>query len=382
MALASKLSESFDVTVLVGDASPTSFDVPDSVDFVFLPTLGVDPDSNVFDIDRQQELRDRIIARRDVMLRVFERVRPRVLAIENFPFSLRRLRGEILPLVERARNGIYGDSMVACVIDGIVVDESLENERNSDAAAKLLDKYFDLVLVQSDPVFARLEEFFQPKNTLSIPLYHTGFVAPETASPPREADQRDEEILVSAGDGYHGDELFRTAVEAQKVLWPVSSRKMSIVAGPQLPSAQWHALQLAADGVPGLTLSRGVRDLRAEMARVRWSISQCGYNTAINAMSTQTPSLFVPCSTERSREQIVRAQRLVYWGAGRLLMPHHLNVASLANEINELMRFKPRLMNFDMGGVDNAASLITQIVNKDLYSPMLSRTTSKDTRPY
>ncbi|MDH3531775.1 MAG: hypothetical protein OEO82_02540, partial [Gammaproteobacteria bacterium] len=379
---ARKLSDTFDVTVLLSAAALDFVDVPDNIEIVLLPALGSDPDNNVFDIYSSQELKDLIVARRDVMLQAFERLKPRVVAVENFPFTQRRLRGEVLPLIERAHNGVYGESLVVCITDGILVDELNKQELRADKTAALLDRYFDMVVVHSDPVFARIEEFFQPENTLHTPLYHTGFVIRESATTRRDNDLENT-ILVSAADGRHGGPLYRAAVEAHRILWSTLPLPMKIVAGRSLPEAEWQQLMTAADELPELTLERSVPDLRQEMTHARWSVSQCGYNTAVDALCARTPSLFVPCGNgQQQREQIVRAQRLVYWGAGRLLMPHHLNGASLANEIHALMRFQLRRLRFDLNGASNTAQLISQAVYHNDFSPLPIRPNMDDRRPH
>ena len=111
----------------------------------------------------------------------------------------------------------------------------------------------------------------------------------------------------------------------------------------------------SAEGIENIEVVRIVDSMRAEIAKARCSVSQCGYHTALNAISTRTPSLFVPCEDSQRGEQTVRAQRLVYWGAGRLLMPRHLNTASLTNDIYELLQLQPRKVRFDMDGAANAA---------------------------
>ncbi len=68
----------------------------------------------------------------------------------------------------------------------------------------MLDKYFDMIIVQSDPVFARIEEFFQPQNVLRVPVYHTGFVSSEDGAQPADPAIVPDTVLVSAGDGEHG----------------------------------------------------------------------------------------------------------------------------------------------------------------------------------
>ena len=381
MEVARKLSETFDVTVLLGDAAPRDIEIPDGVETVVLPALGMDLETNVIDIGRSKELRERIVARRDAMIRVFERLKPRVVAIENFPFTQHGLRGEVLPLVERARNGVYGESLVVCMTDGILIGSTEKEESRADVAAELLDRYFDMVVVQSDPVFARLEEFFQPRNTLHTPLYHTGFVTRESGTVPASRDLALGTVLVSAGDGEHGGPLYRAAIEAQKILRPTLPMPMKIVAGDHLPEDEWQLLLELGDNVKDLIIERSVPDLRSEMASASWCVSQCGYNTAVNAIDTRTPSLFVPSSIGGRQEQLVRAQRLVYWGAGRLLMPHHLNGASLANEIQQLTKFEPRQIYFDLNGAANAAHLISQVVYHNDYTAVSTRPSTENSRP-
>jgi predicted glycosyltransferase len=382
MEVARKLSETFDVTVLLDDATPRDVEIPDGVETVMLPALGIDLDTNVIDIGRSRDLRERIVVRRDAMIRVFERLKPRVVAIDNFPFTQHGLRGEVLPLVERARNGVYGESLVVCMTDGILLGGSAKEESRADTAAELLDRYFDMVVVQSDPVFARIEEFFQPRNTLHTPLYHTGFVTREPTPMPARDDVTLDTILVSAGDGEFGGSLYRAAIEAHKILRPTLPMPMKIVAGDLLPEDEWQELLVLGDNVRDLTIERSVPDLRAEMDGASWCVSQCGYNTAVNAIQTRTPSLFVPAGNGRRQEQLVRAQRLVYWGAGRLLMPHHLNGVSLANEIQQLTKFEPRKIYFDLNGAANAAHLISQVVYHNDYTSVSARPTKIGTRPH
>jgi len=359
MELARELCETMEVTVILDDDSSMNVDVPKSVRLLFLPALKVDPDSNIFDFEESQQLRHSIVARRDRILDEFEKLKPRLVIIDNFPFTEHRLKGEILPLIERAHNGVYGASSVVCTTDGIMIDETAKGEDRADTAVALLDRYFDAVIVQSDPVFARLEEFFQPQDTIHTPLYHTGFVVPT----PAKSLPCGGGILVSAGDGRFGGKLFRTAVEAHRVLWPIAARPMKIIAGDQLPEEEWRDLKTSADELDGLTITRAATDLRSEMSAARCSISQCGYNTALSAIGSQTPSLFVPCLESQRREQLIRAQRLVYWGAGRLLMPRHLNSASLVNEVSQLLQFEPRPIRFDMNGVANAVKVIERTMH-------------------
>jgi len=373
LAVAHQLSDTFDVTMLSGDCSLQDVAEASEIRCVQLPDLGVDPDRAQEDFNEAVLQNQRIVARRDFILELYLALKPRVVVVEEFPFSNRVLAAEILPIIERAKYGVHGDSLVVCTTDGIHVSDHPNASRQDDRVATLLNKYFDLILVQSDSVFARLEEFFQPGNTLETPLFHTGFVAPHSCSLSRQEYPQGDRVLVSAGDGRNGSDLFRAAIEAQKTLWHTLSLPMIIAAGDGTPETTWRQLKSLAADVPGITMTRIDGDLREHMHHARWSVNQCGYSTALDIIETGTPSLFVPDRGSERLQQLVRAKRLVYWGAGRLLMPHHLNGASLANEILQLTKFKPRDISFSANGASKTADLISGIVLGDTFSAAVAR---------
>ena len=136
LALAAELSESLNVTILLDENTPMLVDVPAATNLVYLPPLRVDPDSNVFDITKTEQLRDSLVQRRDVILEVFEELKPRLVVVDNFPFHQHRLRGEVLPMIERAHNGVYGESLVVATTDSIMVDESTKSEDRADVGRR------------------------------------------------------------------------------------------------------------------------------------------------------------------------------------------------------------------------------------------------------
>jgi predicted glycosyltransferase len=367
LAVAHQLSDTFDVTLLSSDCSLEDVARVSEIRCVQLPDLGVDPDRAQEDFNEAVLQNQRIVARRDFILDLYLTLKPRVVIVEEFPFSNLELAAEILPIIERAKYGMHGDSLVVCTTDGIHVSDHANFGRQNDRAATLLNKYFDLILVQSDSVFARLEEFFQPGNTLVTPLFHTGFVSPNSCSLSRQKHSQGDSVLVSAGDGRNGSSLFRAAIEAQKTLWHTLNLPMTIAAGERMSETTWRQLNSLAADVPGITMTRIDSDLREHIHNARWSVNQCGYSTALDIIETGTPSLFVPDRGSERLQQLVRAKRLVYWGAGRLLMPHHLNGASLANEILQLTRFEPRNISFSVDGASKSAELISEIVLGDFF---------------
>ena len=136
------------------------------------------------------------------------------------------------------------------------------------------------MLVHSDPGFARLEETFAPTAPLRIPVHYTGFVVRDAAPATRP---RGEHVVVSAGGGLVGEPLLRAAAEAQ----PATGMPMRLIAGPLLPEDAWQRLRALAG--PGIELRRSVADLGAELRAARASVSQGGYNTALEVIRSGVP---------------------------------------------------------------------------------------------
>ena len=377
IALARELADRFSVTLVVGREIDATESIPDGVDVLQLPEIDIDPADSIVETTGNPKLRSRIIERRNLLRRHFSVVRPRVVIVDRFPFGDHFLQGEILPMVERARYGMFGETLVVSMTNGIVMSDRPDMERYDDRTAQLLNKFFDLVLVDSDPVFARLEEFFQPRNRVETPVYHVGFLVPGQSIIGIGQAERERRILVSAGDGSHGGSLCRAAVEEQSTLWGSTQLPMTVVCGDRLPDADWRLLECAIDGVPAVTLQRTMPNIKAAISTSACSVSQCDYDTAIHTICSCTPGLFIPSNGHDRLEQTIRAQRLVYWGAGRILMPHHMNGASLANEIHQLTRFTPRQINFDLNGIQTTANLVAQIVYENNFAPLTANRSSE-----
>ncbi len=151
------------------------------------------------------------------------------------------------------------------------------SRRHDDRAAALADAHLDAVLVHSDPAFARLEETFAPRRAAARagPLHRLR--RPRRRTERRSA--RGEHVVVSAGGGLVGEPLLRAAAEAQ----PEAGVPLRLIGGPLLPDAAWER---AARARRARRSSCGARspDLGAELRGARASVSQGGYNTALEVV--------------------------------------------------------------------------------------------------
>ena len=362
-ALAHALATHFRVVFLNGGKLPRGLPVPQGTELVSLPPLGMEVDGSLVSRDRRRSIARAQELRLQLIMQTFQSIRPQVVMIELFPFGRKKFSFELTPLLEASQQCVPRP-LVLCSLRDILVGSRRDQDHHDERASQLVNRYFDGVLVHADPRFARLDESFHPLTPLAVPVRYTGFVFAERTGEKARVQQKIAPILVSAGGGVVGETLFRTAVAAHALLWPELRVPMKIIAGPFLPDAQWHALNHLVRQLPGVSVRRTVPDMCAEMRRAAVSISQCGYNTALDILHAEVPALVVPFSEGREDEQIQRARRLERLGALRLLEPQCLTPTALADAIRDLFRFTPQAAALNLRGARNTADMVAGLLQR------------------
>ena len=191
-----------------------------------------------------------------------------------------------------------------------------------------------------------------------------------TATSPDTTTQKEQRVLISAGEGRSGGQLYRAALDAHRMLWEIDRLRMTIIVGPSLPVDEWQDLQQASQSLSELTLRRTVSDFGAELTNVRCAVCHCDYETAVDVIASGVAALFVPTGNGDMAEHNERAQRLTRWGISRILPLRNLNGASMANAIHQLIRFKPAQNDFHLDGAEASANLIHELwLETDLEQP-------------
>lgn len=351
----------FRIVFINGGRIPESILFPDNIEFVNLPPLGMGANGTLLNQSDHHNLDSAKKLRQEMILEQLIKHQPDVLLIELFPFGRKKFAFELLPLLKLVKQSRL-KPLVICDLRDILVNDRRDQLRHDNRAQWLCKRYFDAVLIHTDPLFARLNESFKPNRPLSIPLYYTGFVAGDAV------DTSDFDpnpgIVVSAGGGVVGGSLFNAAINAQPTIWQQFKIPMSIVAGPFLPETDWQQLKLNAQNKPGLTLYRSVPDLKCLLQNATASISQCGYNTTMDLLKTSVPALLIPYAEGRENEQTKRALKLEKLGFARVLAETDLTTDNLIPEIEALLLFKPFPTALQMNGAKRSSEIILQLLTK------------------
>jgi predicted glycosyltransferase len=358
--IAEALSSVFHVVFVSGGEPPAGITPPAGIEMVMLPPLEQTATGTLVTTESGMSVADAQQRRAQLLLHTLRRTSPAVVLVELFPFGRAKFANEILPVLAYAVSGARRP-LVVCSLRDLLVGGRRNQQEYDERAKRIAEAYFDAVLVHSDPRLATLEETFKPHAPLRVPVIYTGFVSAASPSMPPPAAGRSG-IVVSAGGGRVGGPLFGAALDAHEMT-PASQRlPMRIVTGPFLPDAEYDALASRAAAFPDLTIERSVPTLRPYLEMAAVSVSQCGYNTALDLLQTRVPALVVPFAEGREDEQRARATRLEILRTLRVLDSTAVNGARLVHEIAATRAFQPRPLALEMDGAAEARRAITSLL--------------------
>lgn len=356
LAIAGALARDFRVVLLNGGRMPAGVRVPDGVEVVNLPALGHDDTYALVSHAPGMDVDDALRVRGEMIAASLEAVDPRVVLVELWPFGRKRFGPELEALMDGVGRR-PSRPLVLCSLRDILVNQRRDQARHDERAAVAVNRWFDAVLVHSDPAFATLGESFRPATPLAVPVHHTGFVAPP-APVPGPVEPR---VLVSAGGGMVGGPLALAAADAAGEVHARTGLRTTVIAGPFLPADDLARLR-RLEGSPHLELIGRVDDLCGHIARSAVSVSQCGYNTAMDLLRAGRPAVVVPYSEGREDEQRRRAERLAGLGVVRMLDPGALTPGAVAGAVAAAVGEAPRPHGLDLEGAARTAGIVASLV--------------------
>ncbi|MBP2231534.1 putative glycosyltransferase [Azospirillum agricola] len=246
---------------------------------------------------------DDLAERRRTLAGLVDSLRPDVLITELFPFGRRALASEFESLLERARAAAEPPLVLASVRDILAPPSRPERLRETE---ERLARFYDGVLVHSDPRLIPLEASWPVTPAMRGLLHYTGFVAP----PPPDAANGPEghgEILVTAGGGPVGRVLFEAAARCA-ASGALPQRWRLLAPAAEVTALAEHLHRIA--GPERLTVEPLRPDFRSLLGRAAASVGRCGYNTALDCLALGVPSVFCPFEDGHETEQATRAALL------------------------------------------------------------------------
>ncbi|MEL6222705.1 MAG: glycosyltransferase [Cyanobacteria bacterium J06627_8] len=359
----------FEVCFINGGEVIDGYPFPDNIEVVNILPLKTDAEfSSLQTPVGFDSVESALEFRRDHLLEVCDRFQPDVLMVELFPFGRRKFSSELIPLIERARS--LGTKIV-CSLRDIVVTKQ-DQERHEAKVCKLMNRYFDLLLVHGDPAFMPLERSFSRVSDLACPLHYTGYVVQEraqAADDPLSPAVPQPLILVSVGGGRFGHDLLDCVAQASQYLENRLPHHIQMFTGPFSPDAVYERMQAIAKQRTNLTVQRYTSSLLTYMQQADLSVSMAGYNTTMNVLTTGVRSLLLPFTGNDDQEQTLRSERLEELGVVSVIRPSDLDPERFAQRIINYLHQAPSSLSFDLEGVTKTASLVRDLCHAQSLQP-------------
>ena len=299
--------------------------------------------------------------RRDALLAAFREIDPDVLLIELFPFGRRQMRFELLPLLDAAVGASHRPLVVSSVRDIGAAGQQDPSKRK--LTLDLVERYFDRVLVHSDPAWIRFERTFAYSERIAPKIHYTGFVVDLAAdSNPHDTGAGKDEVIVSAGGGAVGRMLLETALHARPSS-RLANRTWRLLTGINAPAADVAAIEALSRRIGGgrVVVERTREDFTTLLANCAVSVSQAGYNTTMEILHTGARAVLVPFAGGAETEQTLRAKLLAEHGRLEVVEESALAPDPLAAAIDRAAGGpSPPRGVVDLGGAQRSASLLAQ----------------------
>ena len=319
--------------ILVSGGASMNMPVPEHIREVSLSPLSMDPDFSRLESDSDFGTVEQIkAARQQVLYDLFLCECPDIFMVELFPFGRKAFGFELIPIFDGIRQKRLCPSRVVCSLRDVLVEkkDTLTYESRVIAA---LNQWFDALLIHSDAAIVKLDETFSRMTDIRIPVVYTGFVTPRPLKNDRTAirhklriDDDSRLIVASAGGGKVGFVLLNAVIRAFEKISLEADTYLQVFTGPFMESDAVRRLQEM--GTDRIAVSRFTPDFPAYLSAADLSVSMAGYNTCMNIMAAQVPSLVWPFS--QNREQRLRAERIAEMGGMRILEDTDLEPKHLA----------------------------------------------------
>ena len=337
------------------------FEFPTEIEVINIPAVKTDREFNelrpVDDSLTMEEVEEK---RTNILLNTCDRFQPDILIIELFPFGRPRFSFELIPLLEKAKS--RGTKIVSSVRDIVVTKQN--QQRHEEKVCRLINKYFDLLLIHGDPNFIKLDLSFSRINDLGCPVHYTGYVV-QPVPKTRQIILNKPTILVSVGGGRFGHDLLECVALAASILKDKIPHHIQVFTGAFSPDRVLCKLQDLTKDLDNITCDRYTTNLLDYMQQADLSIGMGGYNTTMNILSTGIKAMMMAFQGNNDKEQETRLQKLDSLGRVKMIQPEDLQPEKFARKIISYLQQDQTELFLNLNGVCNTARCIKQLTKQE-----------------
>lgn len=269
--------------------------------------------------------------RRQLLIDTVVGLNPDILVVETWPFGRRQMEFELIPLLDHLGGFDKPPAIVSSIRDVLQVRAPKRRQQTLD----YLERYVSMVLVHGDPAFIDLGQSFAEADRIATPVRYTGYIFEPEVRKPRARSDPSGEILVSAGGGAAGRPLLEVALEAARK----DQRQWRILTGSN-PGTGWLSGALNSPD-SRITVEPNRPDFFELLCRCSVSVSQFGYNTALELIHAESKAVVVPYAADGETEQAMRADRFARRGLCEVISEDGLSPRYLLDAIDRVSSRPP-----------------------------------------
>jgi predicted glycosyltransferase len=360
--------------IVTGSPVPSEYRLPKGADYVKLPSVVKVGAGRYVSRSLATPFEDVLALRADILRGVAGTFQPDALVVDHAPAGL---KGEIVSTLNYLKRNAPTTRLILGLRD--IVDEAPRVRRDwtREGVYDLLDVVYDRILVFGDPKIYDLITEYRFSVRAARKSRYVGYLGRASDRPP-EAIRRElgvrtgRLVLVSAGGGGDGYELFRVMLEGLRRRRGRAAFDCVLIGGPLMPDGDIDELEELAWGVPAVRFLPSVGDLAGYIGAADVVVAMAGHNSVSEILSFARPSVLVPRATPR-REQVIRAEALSRCGLVRMINPSDLTPERLLAAVDELLGDPAALAPpFALEGLPAAAAELETLL-RDRRSPRLPR---------
>jgi predicted glycosyltransferase len=352
--------------IVTGSPVASGFQLPKGADYVKLPSVEKVGAGRYASRSLAAPFEDVLALREELLLGVAHSFRPDALVVDHAPAGL---KGEIELTLRFLKRNSPETRLILGLRD--IVDEAPRVQRDwaREGVYDLLDRVYDRILVYGKPeIYDPVTEYRFSARAARKSRY-VGYLRRQ-ADRPAETIRRElcprtgRLVLVTAGGGGDGHELFRAMLAGLRARGGAPAFDCVLVGGPLMPEEDRRALEGAAAGLPRVRFLHFVGELTAYISAADVVVAMAGHNCVSEILSFERPSILVPRVTPR-REQLIRAEAMSRRGLVRMIDPADLTCERLLGEVDDLLDHPAAVApRFALNGLPAAAAELDALLGR------------------
>jgi predicted glycosyltransferase len=357
-----------DISILVVSGSPAihSLKIPSGIDYIKLPCLSRDHAGEIEVRYLKDSLEAVVKLRSQLILTTAAHFQPDLFIVDKKPEGLWHELRETLAYLSAH---LPQTKRVLLLRDVLDAPEATIAQWQKHNYYQIAQAQYDQIWVVGTPEVFNLPVEYGFPLPLIRKVRFCGYLDREVGrTPPAHLRQAlgvtDDEPLVvvtpgGGGDGYTLIWNYLVGIASQN-----KPPETVIIAGPEMPEAQRHRLQIQAQAHPSVTFLEFSDDLVSYLNAADVVVSMAGYNTVCELLTLRKSAVIVP-RTHPVEEQWIRAQRLAQRGLFYAIHPRDLTPQRLMQML-KLALASPPTYCFRLDGLPRIAQLIAVLLPKSV----------------